>query len=238
MWVFSGVNGLILLPQNSLLNLMFKDAPTNLAVSLECVDLPQGPLSLACTDRYVYFPLDALVTLTQINPANDAVDVAVVGCHACIGPSELWGTPMQAMVMVPGHAYRLDWTKVKQDPDLYSAWLWHITMVIHGLIEQMAQTAFCARHHNTAQRLASWFLICLAQHDAAFMWLPLAVLPASLRQQERALHAALHALENLRAVELSDARVHVLGAERLARVACRCHNMVKPSVAASQPRPL
>ncbi|MGV0984449.1 MAG: hypothetical protein ACOYB2_07825 [Limnohabitans sp.] len=227
-----------LLFRNSLLDLMLKEAPANLAGSLDSVVLPQGPFSLASTHRYVYFPRDALLAISQIHRVHDAVDVAVVGHHTCIGPAELWGVEMQAVVMEPGQAYRLDWSRMKQSPKLYNTWLWRLTSVIHGLIEQMAQTAFCATHHNTTQRLSSWLLICLAQHGGTSLTLPLDVLPTSLRQQEQALQAALNHLQSIRAIALSDAGVQVLDAERLARVACRCHNMVTHDIAQRQPQPL
>jgi hypothetical protein len=150
--------------QNSLLNLMLQTAPPAFAVQPERVFLQQGPLDLAASGSFVYFPQDALLSLSQVSPVHDAVNVAVVGQHACVGPAELWGAQMQAEVMVAGHACRLDWSQVKQDDRVYGLWLWHTTVVTHGLIEQMAQTAFCVRHHNATQRLASWLLIALAQH--------------------------------------------------------------------------
>lgn len=218
---------------------MLQDAaPPSVVSSLERVVLSPGPLLASATLDHVYFPADALLSLSQIMPAHDAVDVAVVGQHACIGPAELWGAQMQAAVMVPGHAYRLDWTKVKQDPGLYGAWLWRITAVTHGLIEQMAQTAFCARHHNATQRLASWFLIGHAQHGGSSLTLPVDVFPASIRQQSKALATALEVLQNQQAIEVMDTLVRVIDVKRLAGVACRCHTMVTQPVVERLPRPL
>jgi hypothetical protein len=235
----SGLNALTLLTHNSLLALMLQDAsPPLLAGALERVALVQGPVQLASAREHVYFPEEALLTLSQVNPAHDAVDVAVVGRHACIGPAQLWGTQMQAMVMVPGHAYRLHWSRIQQDHGLYAAWLWRITAVTHGLIEQMAQTAFCARHHNATQRLASWLLICLAQYAGPSLTLPLDLLPLSLRQQAQALQTALGVLQDQQAIEVQEAALRVIDAERLAGVACRCHSMVMPPVAEPLPRPL
>ncbi|MGV0960225.1 MAG: Crp/Fnr family transcriptional regulator [Limnohabitans sp.] len=228
-----------LLTHNSLLDQMLQNAmPPAWLASLERVVLQTGALRWAPGSEHVYFPQDALLTLSQIKPAHDAVDVAVVGRHACIGPAELWGTQMQASVMVPGHAYRLDWARLKQDKDLYGRWLWHTTAVTHGLIEQMAQTAFCARHHNATQRLASWFLMCLSQYGGSSLRLSLDVLPASLRQRPQAMQTALDVLQNQQAIEVQEAAVHVRDAQRLAGVACRCHSMVMPPVVEPRPPPL
>lgn len=217
---------------------MLQDAPAALSVAIERVVLPPGPLPLAACSSFVYFPQDALLTLEQVGPAHDAVDVAVVGRHACVGPSELWGAQMQAVVLVPGYACRLDWAQVKQDVNLYGPWLWRATAVTHGLIEQMAQTAFCVRHHNTTQRLASWLLISLAQYGGSSLSLAMEALPVSIRQQGQTLKNALSALQDQQAIQVQDGLVHVINAERLAGVACRCHTMVKSSVPTPQLRPL
>ena len=100
---------------------MLRTAPPAFAVQPERVFLPQGPLALAASGSFVYFPQDALLSLAQVSPTHDAVNVAVVGQHACVGPAELWGAAMQAEVMVAGHAYRLDWSQVKQDAQVYGA---------------------------------------------------------------------------------------------------------------------
>lgn len=217
---------------------MFQKAPPKLTVQPERVFLQQGPLVQEDSSSFVYFPQDALLSLRQVNPVHDAVDVAVVGRHACVGPSELWGTQMQAVVMVSGYAYRLDWSQLKQDDQVYGAWLWHTTVVTHGLIEQMAQTAFCVQHHNATQRLASWLLISLAQYGGTSLHLPLDVVPLSIRQTMPAWRGALDTLQNQQAIAVPDATIRVLDAGRLVGAACRCHTMVTHSVASQQPQPL
>ena len=224
--------------RNSLLDLMLQTAPLKPTVQAERVFLQKGPLVLESSSTFVYFPQDALLSLAQVRPAHDAVDVAVVGRHACVGPSELWGTPMQAAVMVAGHAYRLDWSQLKQDAHVYGPWLWHTTVVTHELVEQMAQTAFCVRHHTATQRLASWLLISLAQHSSASLLLPLDAVPLSIRQPVSSWDVVLDTLQNQQAIEVQEACVRVLDAARLAGAACRCHTMVTHAVAQRQPLPL
>lgn len=107
-----------------------------------------------------------------------------------------------------------------------------------SLIEQMAQTAFCMRHHNATQRLASWLLIRLAQYGGGSLSLAMDALPVSMRQPAQALQDALSALQDQQTVQVKGGGVHVIDAACLANVACRCHTMVKPSVAEPQPLPL
>jgi hypothetical protein len=217
---------------------MLLTAPPKLTVQPERVFLQKGPLVLDASSALVYFPQDALLSLAQVSPVHDAVDVAVVGRHACVGPSELWGAPMQAVVMVAGHAYRLDWSQVKQDDHVYGPWLWHTTVVTHGLIEQMAQTAFCVRHHTATQRLASWLLISLAQHGGASLHLPLDSVPLSICQPASSWDVVLDTLQNQQAIEVRREGMRVLDVARLAGAACRCHTMITHAVDQRQPPPL
>ena len=221
--------------QNSLLDCLLQDIPQASDLYAERVFLKPGALTLA---SHVYFPVDALLTLTQISDSRPAVDVAVVGRHACVGPADLWGAQMQVQVMVPGYAYRLDWDVIRSQTDRYCAWLWHTTAATHGLIEQMAQTTFCVQHHQATQRLASWLLMCLAQYGGGDLALPLAFLPISIRQSVDDFQSAVLALETQGAMTLLESRVERLNAERLAAVACRCHTMVKHTVDVPPLQPL
>lgn len=224
--------------RNSLLTVLLRDAPEWQDAPVEVVDLPFGPWTLEPSNPFVYFPIDALLTLSHASAVHDAVDVAVVGQHACVGPSELWGTTMHAVVIVPGQAYRIDWTQVKQEPQRYADWLWHTTVVTHGLIEQMAQTAFCVRHHTPVQRLASWLLMASGQFVGASLRLPLEALPASISQRSESRNQTLRTLQALQAMALEGDSLQVLDAQRLAAAACRCHTRVTSAVAVPRPRPL
>jgi hypothetical protein len=227
--------------RNSLLAVLLRDAPEWREAPVELVDLPFGPWTLEPSNPFVYFPIDALLTFSHaraVHDAVDVVDVAVVGQHACVGPSELWGMSMHAVVIVPGQAYRIDWTQVKQDPQRYADWLWHTTVVTHGLIEQMAQTAFCVRHHTPVQRLASWLLMASGQFVGASLRLPLEALPASISQRSESRAQTLDTLQALQAIALEGDSLHVLDAQRLAAAACRCHTRVTSAAVAPRPRPL
>jgi uncharacterized protein YgbK (DUF1537 family) len=140
--------------------------------------------------------------------------------------------------MVPGHAYRVDWADIRAHADQYSAWLWHTTAATHGLMQQMAQRAFCAGHHAVTQRLASWLLMCMGQYGDKSLTLPLAGLPAAIRQNANDVQNALRALENQGAIQLCGESIDRLDADRLAAVACRCHTMVKHTVVVPPLQPL
>ena len=228
-------HALTLPTHNVLLNNLLMEVPAASALPFQRVFLAPGEVSLGGD---VCFPLDALLMLKQVSASHSAVDVAVVGRHACVGPANLWSSPMETVVMVPGYAYRLEWSCVQQDEGLYASWLWHTTAATHALIQQMAQTSYCVKYHNTTQRLASWLVMCLAQYGGTDLRLPLTHFPASIRQVADTFQIAVSALENQGAIVLRDACIQNLNAERLAAAACRCHSMVTHANEVPQPRPL
>ncbi len=215
-------------PQNALLSLMLKDQPGGLPVTLERIELKLGPWphELGAPDTHVYFPEDALITLGAGSATERGADSAVIGRQGCWAPSMLKGPSMQAQVMLAGHAYRLDWTPVNNDPVRYARWLWCTTAATQSLIRQMAQMAFCNQHHNPEQRMASWLLICLSQYPQFTLHLSLEALPPSLKQPASRFHAILHKLETYLGVHRLGDVLRTVDPEQLAGLACSCHQEV------------
>lgn len=214
--------------RNSLLTLILREEPEPLAMRLESVDLQPGtlPSDVLHPDPFVYFPEDALISLAHRLPTQSSVDVALVGRHGCVGPSELWGSRMQPRVMVPGQAWRLNWSEIQKMPDVYTRCLWRMSVVTQGLIRQMTQMAFCAQHHETNQRLSGWLLVCLDQCAVPALKLAAEALPRSVRQDRQALDTSLKQLHAEGAICWDGHTISHLQADRLTTQACDCHRVM------------
>jgi hypothetical protein len=129
--------------------------------------------------EWAYFPVDALISWVPTHAMPGAV--ALVGQRGCV----LWPSAPSAAVQVhvvsPGHAYRLDWAAVRQDPSRVAPWLWHTTAAAQSLIAQMAQWSFCAQHHSPSQHMASWLLHGLGQSSKPELLLGLQSLPRGMQ---------------------------------------------------------
>jgi hypothetical protein len=204
--------------QNSLLALMLTDVVLQADLKPVCVDLLTGLLTPGFhgTDRFVYFPVDALMTLGSGRSADAAL--AVVGLHGCVAPGPAGGSSTHAHVVVPGQAYRIDWAPVADDPERYAAWLWHTAAATQRLIRQMVQWSFCAQHHTGRQHLASWLLHCMAQYPRAHLNFHLHALPMSIRHL-----LALSGAHNASGFDVHEGHVHVTSPRRLAEQACSCY---------------
>lgn len=219
--------------KNTLLSLMLADSGAVPALKVDCVPLPVGLLASE-SDFSVYFPVDALITLgpAQVTPSARGV-VALVGQHGCVGPLQKGAARMQAHVMVAGHAYRVDWTPVRDDPARYAPWLWHQTAAMQRRVSQIAQWSFCVQHHTPMQSLSSWLLHCLAQHPHADLTLSLNALPQSIRQWVDLSQAGARLAPDALAFNVRDGCLRMPSAPDLAALACPCHAQMSSDVASA-----
>ena len=164
--------------ENALLATMLGEGALGDGVQLTRVNLPSGHLQLD-HGEWAYFPVDALISWVPTQSTQSAV--ALVGHRSCVLLPSAQCAPVQVHVVSPGHAYRLDWTLVRQDPSRFAPWLWHTTAAAQSLIGQMAQWSFCAQHHSPSQRLASWLLHGLGQSSKPELLLGLQSLPRGMQ---------------------------------------------------------
>mgnify|MGYP007031426775 CR=1 FL=1 len=186
--------------------------------------LSTGPLvfDFSGSDRFIYFPVDALMTLGPANSSNAVL--AVVGWHGCVASGQTESSAIQSHVMVPGRAYRLDWSVVAQDPARYTAWLWHTTAATQSLIRQMAQWSFCVQHHTPVQRLASWLLHCWAQSPQ--FQLQRHAMPSAMRQCLEALPSEAFHAQSQSNLQAREEFLPAVVPQRLQALACTCHQKI------------
>lgn len=203
---------------------MLQDVPGTDA-DFERIQVPAGPwpIELDRHHDWAYFPDDSLVSVSPSRLAwGDAV-IAVVGHHGFWLPGMLTGRPLHAQVLRAGHVHRVDWSIVQRDPQRYAPWLIRAAQASQRMMGQMAQLAFCAKHHTPTQRMASWLLVC--RHESVNTSLPASLggIQSSLREQDQWLVAALSQCHGKGAVPAS---LVSLDQEALAVVACTCHRYI------------
>jgi hypothetical protein len=168
--------------ENSLLALILAEDALWPALKLPRVQLQLGPMPIDPKGlaTWCFFPVDALITLSSVNPQQSVP--TFLGQHGCVLPPQVQGSAMQTRVMVSGQAYRMNWEEVRADSKRHAMWLRYTLAATQGLIGQMAQWAFCVQHHTAEQRLASWLLHCIAQSSNAELNVEISSLPLAIRQ--------------------------------------------------------
>ncbi len=133
---------------------------------LTLVTLPLGAVLYESgdTQRYIYFPVDAIVSLLYVLKDGASAEIAVVGNDGAIGIALFMGgttTTNRAIIQSAGSAYRLTGKRIEEEFARHGEMLHVLLRYTQALITQMAQTAVCNRHHSVDQQLCRWLLLSL-----------------------------------------------------------------------------
>lgn len=139
--------------QNQLLRVLPEAERARLFPHLELITLDLGEVLYESGDaqRYVYFPVDAVVSLLHVLKNGASAEIAVVGNDGAIGVAIFMGgetTTNRAIVQSAGHAYRLAGARLQEEFGRHGYVLHVLLRYTQALITQMAQTAVCNRHHS------------------------------------------------------------------------------------------
>lgn len=233
---------------NHLLAALPAEVFERLLPNLELVELPVGKVLYESGDtlRYVYFPIDCIVSLLYAMENGASAEICVVGREGMIGIALFMGgesTPNRALIQSGGYAYRLLACKFKDEFNRHTEMLLLLLRYTQSLITQMAQTAVCNRYHVIDQQLCRWLLLSLDR-------LPANHLPSNrltmtqecianmLGVRREGITEAAGKLQKLGVIEYSRGQIRVLDRPHLERLSCECYAVVKKETDRLMPRPL
>jgi CRP-like cAMP-binding protein len=134
--------------------------------ALEPVALPKGLIVHGAGDpeKYLYFIGEGIVSKSHVMRDGASAEFAITGREGVIGIAAFLGgssTPGQAVVLSPGHAYRLRMERLRREFDSGSALPDLLLRYTQALMAQTGQIAVCNRYHTAEQRLCRWILSCM-----------------------------------------------------------------------------
>ena len=149
--------------QNHLLAVLPADDLTQLASKLELVQLQTGQslCDPATPIKHVYFPTTAIISLLYQLDDGSLAETAVVGNEGIAGIALYMGgetTLSRAIVLSPGHAYRLEGQLLKAEFNRAGALQQIMMRYTQALLSETAQTLACIRHHSLDQQFCRWLL--------------------------------------------------------------------------------
>jgi CRP-like cAMP-binding protein len=195
-------------------------------VSLEFGEILHEPETL----RYVYFPIDCLVSLFAPVPHHLAVEVALIGSEGMVGASLALGartSPLQALVQGSGQALRMDAPafrrEMRRSADLRAG----VHRYVNLLMGQLAQTAACNAFHRLEARCARWLLMTRDRVQSDELELTHEFLARMLGVRRVGVTVAAGNLQRRGLIVYSRGRITILDGGRLAKSACECYAVLR-----------
>ena len=199
---------------------------------LKLVPLPLGSVLYESGDaqRYVYFPIDAIVSLLYVLKDGASAEIAVVGNDGAIGVALFMGgatTTNRAIVQSAGSAYRLTGQRLKREFGRHGEMLHVLLRYTQALITQMAQTAVCNRHHSVDQQLCRWLLLSLDRLTSNKLTMTQELIANMLGVRREGVTDAAGKLQKLGVIEYRRGKITVLDRPHLEALSCECYAVVK-----------
>jgi CRP-like cAMP-binding protein len=218
--------------QNRLLDALPRAERERVFPHLTLVPLPLGTVlhEAGDTQRYIYFPTDAIVSLLYVLKDGASAEIAVVGNDGAIGVALFMGgvtTTNRAVVQTAGSAYRLTRNRIEQEFARHGEMLHVLLRYTQALITQMAQTAVCNRHHSVEQQLCRWLLLSLDRLTTNKLVMTQELIANMLGVRREGITEAAGKLQKAGVIEYSRGKITVLDRKRLESTSCECYDVVR-----------
>jgi CRP-like cAMP-binding protein len=218
--------------QNYILAMLPPAERARLFPHLNLVPLPLGTVLYESGDaqRYIYFPIDAIVSLLYVLKDGSSAEIAIVGNDGAIGIALFMGgatTTNRAIVQSAGSAYRLTRKRLEQEFGRHGDMLHVLLRYTQALITQMAQTAVCNRHHSVDQQLCRWLLLSLDRIRSNKLTMTQELIANMLGVRREGVTEAAGKLQKLGVIEYRRGKITVLDRPQLEALCCECYEVVK-----------
>lgn len=195
------------------------------------------PAALGCGDvlyeartevRYIYFPIDCLVSLLAPVSNHLPLEVAMVGDEGMVGVPLVLGmraSIVQAVVQGSGTALRMSARSFVRELPRQSALRARIDRYVHSLTAQLTQTVACNAFHSVEARCARWLLMARERLRTDRLELTHQVLAQMLGVRRVGVTIAAGNLQRRGMIAYSRGRLEILDAAGLAGAACECYGV-------------
>jgi len=220
------------LGQNRLLAALPEEVYERLAPDLERVRLQLGSVLHESGERlrYIYFPIDCLVSLFCELDDGASGEIAVAGNEGLVGIALFMGgksTLSRAVVQCAGFAYRIRADILVREFESGSALQEVVLLYTQAQITQTAQTAVCNRFHAVDQQLCRWLLMSLDRIPSNNLTMTQELIASNLGVRREGVTLAAGRLQAAGLIRCSRGKITVLDRLKLEQWACECYAVVE-----------
>lgn len=176
--------------------------------------------------RYVYFPVDAFISLVTGIGGKPVLEVGMVGREGMFGVHLLLGVPvapMHALVQGSGTALRIGAVSFSRELARSKSLRDVGHRYLYVLMTQLATSAACTRFHNVAPRLARWLLMSQDRAHANTFRITQEFLAYMLGVRRVGITAAASQLQRRGLIHYRRGNITVRNRAGLEAAACSCY---------------
>lgn len=218
--------------QNQLLSALPSKEYKRLLPNLELVSLPLKQLIYAPNEpiKYVYFPLDGVISLVNITEDGGTVEAASVGNEGMVGIPILLGSDRmvsQAIVQIQGEALRMKAEVFKREVTPGSQLHNLLLRYTLALINLISQSAACNRLHPVEVRCCRWLLLCQDRVKSDSFFLTQEFLAQMLGVRRATVSGVAGTLQEAGLIRYSRGKITICDRPALEAASCECYRIVK-----------
>ena len=180
--------------------------------------------------RYVYFPIDCVISLLTAVDDDRALEVGLVGHEGMVGIPLALGIPVssrRALVQGAGTAMRMKSSAFRkaflQSKPLQQA----LYRYQHALTSQFAQAVACNQFHSLQARLARYLLMTADRAKSREIPLTHEFLSRMLGVWRVGVTNAAGALEKRKLIQCDRGKITIRDRKRLSAASCKCYRTIK-----------
>ena len=176
--------------------------------------------------RFVYFPVDCVVSLLATPKGRRTVEVGLVGYDGMVGTSLALGvnvSSLRARVQIGGSAFRVPrahFTRVLRE----SGTLRHeLNLYIYAQLTAARQTAVCSTFHRIEERVASRLLMTSVRVRSDQFYVTQESLAGVLGVRRESITQAAVGLQKRRLITYHRGNLRILNRQGLEAASCHCN---------------
>lgn len=218
--------------RNSVLDALPLNDLTIFHENLKLVKLPLGQTLFTPNNesRFVYFPVNCLISLYQLLESGKSSETASVGNDGIAGISLFTGSrsiQSFAVVVIAGYAYQLDSVSFKKAYANCANFHRLLMLYIQVLMTQTSFAAVCNRHHTVEQHFCRWILQSLDKVPVTEITITQELIANIIGVRREGVSEVAGVLQREGIISYRRGHIKVVNRDGLENHVCECYNAQK-----------
>jgi CRP-like cAMP-binding protein len=222
--------------RNRLLDSLPLEEYARLTRKLQAVELQLAQVLFQSGEQteFVYFPVEAIISLMTDLEDGTGIEVGLVGREGMVGISTVFGVEREAKlatVQRTGMALRMRSDDMREELTLGGQLQRLLLRYAHALMSQISQSVVCNVRHKIDARLVRWLLMFQDCAGADEFELTHEFMANMLGVSRSSIGEAARKLQEIKLVSYDRGRFRILNRMAMEQMACECYEVVRDEFA-------